>query len=119
MKKTELEQYRKNLLALRARCTGDVSQLKGEALSGNGGLSATPIHMADLGSDNYDQEFTLTLIENEEDVLAEIDQALTRIKAGSFGTCENCQAAIPKERLQAIPYTRHCVECARKLEKRS
>ena len=121
MTKTELEAYRQTLLILRSRVNGDVSHLTDEALRQNqkeasGNLSSMPIHMADIGSDNFEQEFTLNLLANEETVLAEIAAALERISDGSFGRCEECQASIPKARLKELPYTRYCVECARKLE---
>ena len=75
--------------------------------------------MADLGTDNFEQEFTLSLLQNEEQVLGEIREALKRMDAETFGKCEECQGAIPKARLQAPPYTRHCVKCARKLQQSS
>jgi RNA polymerase-binding transcription factor DksA len=123
MKKTELQQYRQQLLALRARCNGDVNQLTDEALrknqDGTGNLSNMPIHMADVGSENFEQEFTLSLLENEEEVLKQIDSALDRIKKGTFGKCEECEGDIPKERLKILPHTPYCVACARKLEQRT
>ena len=124
MNKAELEAYRASLVALRDRHNGDVSHLADEALRRTGGgaagnLSNMPIHMADLGTDNFEQEFTLSLMQNEEQLLGEIGAALERIKQGSFGQCEECQGAIPKARLQAVPYARHCVDCARKLETRA
>ena len=120
MKKTEVDQYKQHLLDLRARCNGDVSQLADEALKGQeaSNLSSMPIHMADIGSENFEQEFTLSLLENEVKVIQEIDHALGRIRSGNFGKCEECEDEIPKERLKAIPYVRHCVACARKLEKK-
>jgi RNA polymerase-binding protein DksA len=123
MRKTDLEQFKRQLLALRTRFNKDVSQLADEALRKSqdhtGNLSSMPIHMADIGSENYEQELSLSLLENEEEALAQIERALARIDKGTYGTCEECGTEIPKERLKAIPYTRHCVECARKLEKRS
>ena len=121
MTQADLASYRKQLLDLRNRLRGDVSHLTTEALRNTGGeasgsLSNTPIHMADLGTDNFEQEFTLGLIQNEEQALDEIAAALDRIDQGTFGRCEECHKEIPKTRLQAIPYTRHCVECARKLQ---
>jgi len=70
-----------------------------------------PIHMADIGSDNYEQEFTIDLIQNEEMEVREIDDALARIEDGTFGTCTACECRIPKERLKAIPYAMMCVKC--------
>ena len=124
MAKTDLEPYRRSLLALRARLTGNLSHLAEEALRTAGGessgsLSNTPIHMADLGTDNFEQEFTLSLMQNEEQVLQEIREALDRIDHATFGKCEECHNPIPKARLQALPYARHCVSCARKLQQSS
>jgi RNA polymerase-binding transcription factor DksA len=124
MTKAELETYRETLRSLRNRLTGDVSHLADEALRARGGeasgsLSNAPIHMADLGTDNFEQEFTLNLLQNQEQALIEIDEALERIRQGKFGRCEECQEVIPRARLQALPYTRHCVGCARKLQQSS
>lgn len=123
MTKNEIASYRERLLSLRERLTGDVSHLTDEALRKSegtaGNLSNTPIHMADLGTDNFEQENTLSLLANEQQQLGEIDGALDRIRAGTFGRCEECQAAIPKARLKELPFTRFCVACARKNEQQS
>jgi RNA polymerase-binding transcription factor DksA len=121
MTSTEVETYRRRLVSLRDRMTGDVSHLKDEALRGpdgevGGNLSHTPIHMADLGTDSFEQEFTLSLVENEEQTLTAISEALERIQKGTFGRCEECHKEIGKARLQALPFTPYCVECARKLQ---
>lgn len=122
MTQAELDTYREALLALRTRLTGNVSHLAEEALRARGGeasgsLSNTPLHMADLGTDNFEQEFALGLLQNQEQALKEIDEALERMRKGMFGQCEECEGVIPKARLQALPYTRHCVACARKLQR--
>ena len=124
MTKADLDTYRETLLSLRRRLNGDVSHLVDEALRAMGGeasgsLSNAPLHMADLGTDNFEQEFTLSLLQNQEHALEEITAALDRIDRGTFGRCEECQGPIPKARLQALPYTRHCVACARKLQQSS
>jgi len=120
MKKAEAKVYKDRLLALRARLRGDVSQMADAALKKNqmdgGELSSMPIHMADIGSDNYEQEFTLSLMQNEEGTLGLIEDALVRIEEGSYGICEECEVKIPKTRLNAIPYTPICVKCASRLE---
>ncbi len=124
MSKAGLEIFRRNLLALRSRLSGNISHLTEEALRANGSatggnLSRAPLHMADLGTDSFEQEFTLSLLQNEEQVLEEIAGALDRIEKKTFGRCEECQGVIPKGRLQAVPYTRHCVQCARKEQQSS
>jgi RNA polymerase-binding protein DksA len=117
MNKAELSAYRELLLTLRARLRGDVSKLANAALKksrseANGDLSSMPIHMADIGSDNFEQEFTLSLMENEGGTLAQVETSLERIEEGSYGQCEECGAKIPKARLNAIPYATLCVRCA-------
>jgi RNA polymerase-binding transcription factor DksA len=124
MTKADLDSYRELLVSLRSRLNGDVTHLADEALRSTGGeasgsLSNAPLHMADLGTDNFEQEFTLSLLQNQEQALDEIRDALGRIDSGTFGECEECHQPIPKARLQALPYTRHCVECARKLQQSS
>jgi DnaK suppressor protein len=119
----ELETFRHALLGLRSRLRGDLSQMTNEALrhdqpDASGNLSNVPLHMADVGTENYDQEFTLGLIENEQGTLEEVNEALDRIGAGTYGKCLVCDDPIPRSRLQALPYTRHCIRCARELESR-
>lgn len=124
LKAPDLEEFRRLLLALRARVRGDVVQLTNEALDMDGGESKSPTHLAELGTENYEQDFALRRMENEQDLLEEIDAALGRIEMGSFGRCEACASAgvsaskslIPKARLRVIPYARNCVECERKRE---
>jgi DnaK suppressor protein len=123
MKKAELNEYRARLMEIRARLRGDVDQMANSALKktrseSNGDLSSMPIHMADIGSDNFEQEFTLSLMENEEDTLDAIEGALERIANGTFGNCEECGVKIPKARLNAIPYAPLCVKCAQHQENR-
>ena len=121
MNSTELKNYKKQLLALQERLGGDVSHLTDEAFNKQGdetggNLSHMPIHMADLGTDNFEQENTLNLLANEEQMLKEISAALERIDNGKFGKCEECRSEIAKPRLKELPYTRYCVECARKMD---
>lgn len=117
MKQNELQVFKQRLLALRARLRGDVTQMADAALrksrtEANGDLSSMPIHMADIGSDNYEQEFTLSLMQNEGEALSQIEAALERVEDNTYGECEECGSKIPKERLTAIPYTALCVKCA-------
>lgn len=116
MKKTDMLAYREKLHAMRARLRGDVSAMAEVALrkSGMEGSESNgmPIHMAELGSDNFEQEFTLGLMEAEGDILSLIEAALERIGEGKYGRCVQCEGAIPKARLNAIPYTPVCIRCA-------
>jgi DnaK suppressor protein len=120
MKKTEMLSYREKLHALRARLRGDVTAMAEVALRKSGmegsDSNGMPIHMAELGSDNFEQEFTLGLMEAEGDTLGLIESALERIDDGSYGRCAQCDGVIPKARLNAIPYTPVCIKCAEQQE---
>ncbi len=121
--KSEVDSFRKSLEMIRDRLRGDLDQMTDEALNRNGpessgNLSNLPLHLADVGTEFYDQEFTLSLIENEQDTLGQIHDALGRIDAGTYGRCEECEELIAKPRLQALPYTKHCIKCAREMESR-
>jgi RNA polymerase-binding transcription factor DksA len=72
--------------------------------------------LADLGSDTFEQDNTLRLMDNEEVVLEQIESALERIENGIYGNCIECEGRIPKMRLNVIPYTPLCVKCANNLE---
>ncbi|MDR1140722.1 MAG: TraR/DksA family transcriptional regulator [Planctomycetaceae bacterium] len=118
---TEIDGYKHKLLILRARLSGDVSTMTNAALNKNrmeasGDLSAMPIHMADVGTDNFEQEQTLSFMQNESGILDQVDDALVRIKEGVYGICESCGGHIPKIRLNFLPYAALCVQCAENIE---
>lgn len=116
----DLEQFRDLLLAKRRELVGDMSAMEREALrsSGETNLSTLPIHMADMGTDNYEQEFTLGLVEKDRNLLREINAALAKIQNGTFGICEGTGKPIGRARLEAQPWSRFSIEWARKLEVR-
>ena len=74
-------------------------------------------HLADSATATLNREIDYTLEENSEHVLAAIEEALSRIEEGTFGTCARCGGAIAEERLEAIPYATRCIDCKR-LEER-
>ena len=117
----DIELLKQRLLAKRRELLGDVNHMEGEALGrsrqdASGDLSSMPVHMADIGTDNYEQEFTLGLIENERQTLREINEALDRIEEGTYGICVATGKPIGKERLMAKPWARYTIEYARQLE---
>jgi DnaK suppressor protein len=110
---TDLMLQRERLLALRARFQGDMTQMEDNALNkDHAKMTSMPNHMAELGSGNFDQELTLSLLGSEKDALDQIEAAIERIEDGSYGECETCGMKIPKLRLEAIPYATFCVQCA-------
>ncbi|MBP7936115.1 MAG: TraR/DksA C4-type zinc finger protein [Phycisphaerae bacterium] len=117
----ELESFREMLLEKRHELIGDVANLEDGAIRSGGGqstsgLSSMPIHMADIGSDTWEQELTLGLIENERGLLREIDEALERIQDRTYGMCLATGKPITKARLRAKPWAKYCIEYARKRE---
>jgi RNA polymerase-binding transcription factor DksA len=117
----ELEKFRGMLLSKRMELVGDVEHMENEALGKNrsdaaGDLSLMPIHMADIGTDNYEQEFTLGLVANERDVVKEIDAALLRIEQGTYGICLATHKPIAKTRLHIKPWASFCIEYERTKE---
>ena len=113
MTKPDFSLHRERLLALRARLQGDMTQMEDNALNkDHSKTTSTPTDMAELGSDNADQELTLGFLGSDKDALEQIDGALKRIEDGSYGKCETCGVKIPKSRLDAIPYAAQCVRCA-------
>jgi len=118
LSKHELNQFKTLLILRKKQLRGDVSKLESEALkdAGSGDLSSLPMHMADQGTDNFEQDITLGLMESEGEELQEIEEALDRIKENTYGVCDTCRKAIPKPRLKAIPYALLCVTCKAKEE---
>lgn len=106
------EQFRRQLLELRARITGEVGSLVDaiqDENSGGGNASSNPNHPADIAT-GVDTD--LDLLHNEQAILGQIDESLARIAAGKFGLCEECDKPIAAARLEAIPYTPFCIGCA-------
>jgi DnaK suppressor protein len=113
----DLESYRTLLTQLRREMSGDISDLEADAFSTDGDRLSVD-NPADIGSESFSQEFSLELLQRDEATLAEIDEALERVRVGTFGLCEACEKLIPKARLNAVPYARFCVECQRANEGR-
>lgn len=124
MSDKDLKRFQQLLIDFGARIREDYQHLTHEALDAHAD-SRSPTHLAELGTDAYEQEFSLRFAETDQHVLEEIEAALERIRDGSFGMCEGCVAAgrppsksrIPKTRLREIPYARNCVSCELEREK--
>lgn len=78
---------------------------------------AFSLHMADAGTDSFDRDFALSRISSEQDAVYEIDEAMMRIRRGTYGVCELTGKPIEPKRLEAIPWTRFCAEAEKQLEK--
>jgi RNA polymerase-binding transcription factor DksA len=121
MNKQKLEKFRRQLEQLQDRLrdvgtavTEQARSLTGEVMAGE--LSNVPLHLGDRGSEEYMQDMNAVLAENEGYLAGEVRDALARIEAGTFGQCEECDKSIAAARLEAIPFARHCVKCAEKVQ---
>lgn len=114
---TELATHRERLRALERRLTGNVSRLEAEALRPAAAPAPepadVPAHEGDPAARDAEESVAITLLGSEEQVLAETRAALVRLDVGTFGKCEQCGREISRARLDAVPYARHCIQCAR------
>jgi RNA polymerase-binding protein DksA len=114
LSKKELDEYKALLHTKRRQLVGMLSGMEDEALRSSGGnLSNMPVHMADMGSDVYEQDFTLGMAETERAIITEIDAALQRIEDKTFGICQMTGKPISKARLDAKPWAKYTIEAER------
>lgn len=114
--KKDLDAYRLILMEKRAEILGDVAALKDGSRVRSEGISYE--HMADVGTDQYEQEFALELMESERELLERIDDALLRMKQGIYGVCLETGQPIGKARLDAKPWAKYTIDVARDRERR-
>jgi DnaK suppressor protein len=121
--KKELIFFKKIVLKRKEEILDEIKHISEDTLKKSqkeaaGDISGYTYHMADVATDTYDREFSLSLASNVRETLYELDDALKKIDEGTFGICEGCKSLITKVRLKAVPYTRLCVKCQQKKEKR-
>jgi RNA polymerase-binding protein DksA len=117
MPQRDLNRYKQKLLLLRGRLTGEVERIieaVQQDVQAPGTISHLPVHPADQASDGLDVE--VDILKNEQDILRDVDEALARLEQGTYGECERCGRTIDAQRLDAIPFTAFCVECASDVE---
>jgi DnaK suppressor protein len=112
--KPEWQKFYNRLLELREQLVRQMDGLAKESAQEMPGYS---LHMADSGTDNFDRDFALSLLSSDKDAIYEIEEALKRIVRKTYGVCELTGRAIPKARLEAIPWTRFTVEAQAQLER--
>ncbi len=109
-------ELREKLVRLRERITGQINFLAADNLSRTQKDAEVDFRSEEQGTDNFDRDFALNRVSLEQDIVFEIDEALNRIKMGTYGACENCGGPIEKARIVALPYSRMCIACQSKLE---
>lgn len=120
-----VEQFRMTLRQLAQRMGSDAAALAEQTLLASGGqtaagdLSNAPLHLGDMGTEEYLHGLNATLLSHEEHMAGEVRDALHRLDQGTFGRCEGCGEMIPEERLEALPSARYCTRCAATCESES
>jgi DnaK suppressor protein len=115
-----IDKQRQRLLELRDTLVDSMSGMTRDTIRNapeGSEASGSGQHQGDAGSDAYDRDFALSVLAKEQDALYEIEQALRRIKNGTYGVCEISEVKIPVARLEAIPFARLTVECQAQWEK--
>ena len=115
----QLREYRERLLKYRAQLLVDLGAIEKEALDANADISHMPIHMADVGSDAYDQDLKLGMAASERKRIRDIEAALVRIKKKTYGVCHLTGEKIPDARLQAKPWAKYTLKSAEKIERQN
>lgn len=123
LSKKELNDFKNLILARKEEMLEGIKHISDDTLKksqkdASGDISGYTYHMADVATDTYDREFSLSLASNEREALYELDDALKRIEEGAFGVCEECRNLIARKRLKAVLHARLCVKCKEKNEKR-
>ncbi len=121
MTKRELEHYKKLLLKKREELKNEIEYIKENSFKktmkeSSGEISAYNFHMADQATDSNEREKAFMFAYREDRLIYHIDRALERIKNGTYGLCQECGKPISKERLEAVPHARLCIECKSKEE---
>ena len=114
--KRELKHFEKRLIEERIKLLKELGYFEDKIFNNSqrdaaGDLSAYSVHMADQASDAQEREKAYHMASSEGRLLYHIDEALGRIKAGTYGKCDVCGKKIRKERLEIVPHARLCIEC--------
>jgi RNA polymerase-binding protein DksA len=120
--KKDLKRFENRLMEEREKLVKNMERLESSVLNRNqkessGDLSAYSFHMADLATDASEREKAFLFASKEGRLLYHIDEALRRIRRNEYGVCQNCKADISKERLEAVPHARLCINCKEEEEK--
>ncbi len=117
LKKSEIENFKKRLLDLRAKLTGSLRESSQEVKQSTDKGSRYSQHQADQGTDDFDRTVTLELTSQELGQLKQIDRALEKIEENTYGICDVTEEEIPLKRLEAIPYATMTVKAQEMVEK--
>jgi len=116
----DLDCFKQNILKKREEAIREIKRLESITIQDENRQdsmtldSAYAYHMADVGTDSQEREKAFLWLSRENKYLSHLNAALDRIKSGEYGICIECGCLIPKERLEEVPHTQHCVKCKNK-----
>jgi DnaK suppressor protein len=113
MEKKRLEYFKKKLMAKREELLRAISRSEQEGRQAD---EETTVDLADKAANSYTKEFLFGQTDTDRATLLLVDDALGRIKDGTFGECMQCQEELQQKRLDAVPWTRYCINCQEKKE---
>lgn len=119
----ELARYKQLLIERREQILSGIKHITDDNLKktlrdSSGDISGYTYHMADMASDAYNRELSLNMASSEREVVLAIEEAFKRIEEKNYGNCLVCGKPIAKQRLDAIPYAKHCIECQKQQEEK-
>jgi RNA polymerase-binding protein DksA len=119
----DLAQFKKLLLDLKSKFSNNIDYLQNDALKTAGEtvdeLSDVPAeHMAERGTDTFQRDLMVRVLQDVDAELCDVNLALQKIEAGTYGLCEHCESDIGKKRLRALPFARLCIQCKQTEEER-
>jgi RNA polymerase-binding transcription factor len=113
MDKKRLEYYKKKLQARRDELAKTIARTEQEGRTAD---DDPTVDLADKAANSYTKEFLFGQTNTDRAILQLIDDALVRIRSGSYGSCIECETELQQKRLEAVPWARYCVSCAEKHE---
>lgn len=114
MDKKRIEQFKKKLETRQRELHGIVSRIEQDGRTAD---SDAAQDIADRAANSYTKEFLFSQSNNERQLLQMVENALERIREGTFGECVNCGHEINAKRLDAVPWTSYCIACQEKQER--
>ena len=110
--KADLDQFKVDLLAMRDRITGQSGSMRNDALQ-----RTDEINPEEDGTDAFMRLQTLEQVSSQQQIIANIDEALRAIEKGSYGCCDACGELINKPRLAVLPFAKNCIKCQSEMER--
>ena len=109
--------YQEHIDALRAKQTQLLDSFQRDKIDGKANADDGIQDLADKAASAYSKELNFSLSDGERNLLMQIEEAFTRLKNETYGTCTNCGATIGDKRLSAVPWTPYCIDCQELQEK--